>query len=278
MKYNADCHVHLGLPNKEITDEELRELLQKYKDAGITFLRDGGDKTGVSKRAKALAKEIGIDYRTPIFSIYKEDHYGAFIGRAFDTQDEYKKLVDEAIEEGADFIKIIASGIVDFSNYGEVEASLSAEELASMVGYAHGKGLSVMCHVNGKNAIRSAISAGVDSIEHGFYMDEETAGLLAESDAIWVPTVAPAAALVGNKDINQETLTKIITEHIKMIGRVWYLGGMIALGTDAGCVGTPHIDSVAREYELLSAAIDDVEFDAHLEMSKAQIEWKFKRQ
>lgn len=278
MKYNADCHVHLGLPNKNINDEELREILLKYKEAGITFLRDGGDKSGVSKRAKSICEEIGIDYRTPIFSIYKKGHYGSFLGREFDTIDEYKKLVDEAINEGADFIKIIASGIVDFNDYGEIDPSLSAEEIAEMVGYAHGKGLSVMCHVNGKDAIRSAIAAGVDSIEHGFYMDEETAESLAESDTIWVPTVAPVAALVGDKEINQETLKKIITEHITMIGRVWYLGGMIALGTDAGCVGTPHIDSIDKEYQLLKAAIDDVEFDAHLEMSLAQIAWKFSRQ
>ncbi len=277
MKYNADCHIHIGLPNKEINDEELRALLQEYKDAGITFIRDGGDKFGVSKRAKAIAKEMGMDYRTCIFPICKKGLYGAFLGKTFDTQDEYKALVDEAIDEGADFIKIMVSGVVDFSNDTEVPA-LSSDEIASMVGYAHGKGLSVMCHVNGAEAIRSALSAGVDSIEHGFYMDEDTAALLAASDTVWVPTVAPATAFVGDKKINQDNLKKIMTEHMKMIGRVWYLGGMIALGTDAGCVGTPHVESIDKEYDLLKAAIDDVEFDAHLEMSQAQIAWKFNRQ
>lgn len=331
MKFKADNHIHIALPEKEMSDEQIAARLALYRDAGVTFLRDGGDKHGVSARAKAIATDMAITYVTPAFPIFKEGHYGAFIGKAYSDIESFKTLVDEAIKEGADFIKIMASGIVDFNNYGVLldgkekqkvaiieevkvpeishdehdhdehnhdehdhddeldghsfEAALykkekpaiDIDELTEMVDYCHSKGLSVMCHCNGAVNIKAAIEAGVDTIEHGFYMDEECAGMLAESDIVWVPTVAPVAALVGQDDIKQDVLKQILAEHIKMINRVWYLGGMIALGTDAGCKGADHIDAIEAEYNYLKAAINDQEFDDHLKMSLAQIEWKFSK-
>ena len=344
MKFNADNHIHIALPEKEMTDEQIKARLTAYKDAGVTFLRDGGDKYGVSIRAKKIAADLGIKYVTPAFPIFKEGHYGAFIGKSFEDFDGFKSLIDEAIETGADFIKLMASGIADFNNYGLLldgkekyavveiekitvpvpshddddhdhehdhddddhdhehdhdddehehneleghnfsasvykkdETAIEPELLKNMVEYVHSKGLSVMCHVNGAANIKSAIEAGVDTIEHGLYMDEECAGMLAESDIVWVPTVAPVAALVGNDDIKQDVLKQILTEHIKMINRVWYLGGMIALGTDAGCKGAEHTEAIESEYNYLKAAINDQEFDDHLKMSLAQIEWKFSK-
>lgn len=333
MKFNADNHIHIALPEKEMTDEQIKARLTAYKDAGVTFLRDGGDKYGVSIRAKKIAADLGIKYVTPAFPIFKEGHYGAFVGKSFEDFDGFKSLIDEAIEAGADFIKLMASGIADFNNYGILldgkekyavveiekitvpvpshdhdddehdenddhehsledeleghnfsasvykkdETAIEPELLKNMVEYVHSKGLSVMCHVNGAANIKSAIEAGVDTIEHGLYMDEECAGMLAESDIVWVPTVAPVAALVGNDDIKQDVLKQILTEHVKMINRVWYLGGMIALGTDAGCKGAEHAEAIESEYNYLKAAINDQEFDDHLKMSLAQIEWKFSK-
>ena len=331
MKFKADNHIHIALPEKKMSDEQIATRLAIYKDAGVTFLRDGGDKHGVSARAKAIATDMGINYVTPAFPIFKEGHYGAFIGKAYSDIESFKALVDEAIAEGADFIKIMASGIVDFNNYGVLldgkekqmvaiieeikvpeishddhdhnhddhnhddhdhddeldghsfeaalykkeKSAIDVDELTEMVEYCHSKGLSVMCHCNGAVNIKAAIEAGVDTIEHGFYMDEECAGMLAESDIVWVPTVAPVAALVGQDDIKQDVLKQILADHIKMINRVWYLGGMIALGTDAGCKGAIHLDAIESEYNFLKAAINDQEFDDHLKMSLAQIEWKF---
>ncbi|MDO5448131.1 MAG: Xaa-Pro dipeptidase, partial [Clostridia bacterium] len=118
MKFNADNHIHIALPEKEMSDEQIAARLTLYKDAGVTFLRDGGDKYGVSVRAKAIANDMGINYVTPAFPIFKEGHYGAFIGKAYSDIESFKALVDEAISKGADFIKGMASGIVDFNKYG----------------------------------------------------------------------------------------------------------------------------------------------------------------
>ncbi len=327
MNFSSDLHVHLALPEKELSDEQIRAKLSAYKDAGITFIRDGGDNYGISIRAKKIAKELGIDYVTPAFAIYKDGHYGSFLGKSFKTFDEYKALVDEAENEGADFIKLILSGIVDFSEYGVIldgkeqyrvvdieeitvpEVScedddehdcdhehdhdgghnfvatvykkdtpvFDQDELDRMVEYAHAKGFSVMAHANGAANIKAALKAGVDSLEHGYYIDEECASMLAESDTVWVPTVAPVAALVGNDDFNQDVLKRVIADHITMISRVWYLGGMIGLGTDAGSIGTDHVKDIESEYNFLKAAINDQEYDIHLLTTLEQIKWKFKK-
>ena len=81
---------------------------------------DGGDALGVSARAKELAPEYGIDYRTPIFAIHKEGHYGSIVGKGFATMVEFHKRVLEAKQAGADFIKIMTTGILDFNEHGAI--------------------------------------------------------------------------------------------------------------------------------------------------------------
>ncbi len=299
----GDCHVHMILDGEDFRkaidmhkesgpiDGVIRERLQKYKDAGVTFLRDGGDAFGVCGRAKELASEYEIDYRSPAFPIYKKGHYGAFIGRGFSDMDEYRALVDEAKEEGADFIKLMISGIMDFDNYGvlidgnesynalsnDENGGLSPDEIQTMIDIAHDEGFAVMAHCNGAANIRAALAASADSIEHGAYMDDECIELLSESDTVWVPTVAPIANLVGCGRFSDDVLKQIVLKHIENINRVWTLGGMIALGTDAGAYKVPHTDAIKSEYTFLKNAINDKEFEMHLLTSQEQIAWRFKR-
>lgn len=332
MSLNYDAHIHMGLPEKEITDDKIYERLKGYADSGITFLRDGGDNSGISLRAKKLSEGCGVDYGTPVFAIHKNGHYGSFLGKGFDDMDGYRTLVDEAESSGADFIKIMISGIMDFSQYGvltdgdkkisvtktacndacnhehsheshnhenndiyeseheKVEKNgyiasiyeksgetggLTAEEISQMVSYAHEKGFAVMAHCNGAANIKAALDAGVDSIEHGYYMDDECVDMLASSDTVWIPTITPVANLIGSGKFDDSVLKLIVANHVKNINRVWYLGGMIGLGTDAGAVNVPHITSSKSEYNFLKAAIGAKDFDAHLAVSLEQLRWKF---
>ena len=66
-----------------------------------------------------------------------------------------------------------------------------------MVHIAHEEGYAVMSHTNGAYGTRAAIEAGVDSLEHGNYMDEETVTMLAESSTVWVPTLVTVRNLIG---------------------------------------------------------------------------------
>ena len=90
----GECHAHIIMDGKNykaavalhksgVKEEVIRAHFRIWKEMGITFVRDGGDALGVSRRAKALAPEYGIDYRTPIFAIHKRGHYGGIVGHAF---------------------------------------------------------------------------------------------------------------------------------------------------------------------------------------------------
>ena len=161
--------------HEKVPDEKLiREHLKAYQEKNVSFVRDGGDYLGVSQKAREIALEYGIDYRTPIFAIHKKGHYGGIVGRAFETMKEYAALVREVKKEGGDFIKIMTTGIMDFDTDGSITgAALSFEEVREMVHIAHEEGFSVMSHTNGARAVKEAAMAGADSIEHGNYADEE---------------------------------------------------------------------------------------------------------
>ena len=101
----GDLHIHMildGVYYRAAIDAQkehpldglVRARLSDYQARGVCLLRDGGDAWGVSLRARELAGEYGIDYRSPAFPIYRRGHYGAFIGRGFDTEDEYRALLD----------------------------------------------------------------------------------------------------------------------------------------------------------------------------------------
>ena len=100
----ADCHIHMVLDGVYYKDaiaahgdgpreDLIRRRLARYRELGFVYLRDGGDRWGVGLRARALAAEYGITYRTPVFPIYKRGHYGGFIGRGFDSWETYRAPV-----------------------------------------------------------------------------------------------------------------------------------------------------------------------------------------
>ena len=66
-----------------------------------------------------------------------------------------------------------------------------------MIACAHDEGFSVMAHANGEKTVRAALAGGVDSIEHGAYLTDETLCQLAESHAVWVPTLVTIGNLIG---------------------------------------------------------------------------------
>ena len=192
----GDCHIHLALDGYDykaalgrhreaVDDEPIHAALARYRELGVTFLRDGGDKFGVSRRAKELAPQYGIDYRSPIFPIHRKGRYGGFIGRGYDDLTEYRQLVAEAKAQGADFIKLMLSGIMDFSHFGVIsDEPLPPSEVHDLVAIAHDAGFPVMAHVNGADRMAAALDAGIDSLEHGGYANDEVLHQLAESNAV----------------------------------------------------------------------------------------------
>lgn len=162
-----------------VDETVIRRNLEAYQKKGITWLRDGGDIYGTSKRTMEIAPEYGITYRTPVFAIHREGHYGGIVGRGYRDLREYTELIWELRRQGGQFVKVMISGIMDFECGGLTEESLPDEEIREMIHIAHEEGFSVMAHANGSRAVRTAALAGADSVEHGNFCDEDTLQALA---------------------------------------------------------------------------------------------------
>ena len=263
----ADCHMHMVLDgvdwkqaiarHKETPNEAfIREKLSIYRDLGYTYLRDGGDRWGVGAKARALATEFSITYRTPLAPICRKEHYGAFIGITYEILKEYADLVVNTRENGGDFIKIMISGLMDFDRFGVLtEEGLSQKEIAELVHIAHEEGMSVMAHANGRTAGFAAM-AGVDSVEHGAYLDDEALHAMKESGTVWVPTLSTVGNLRGKGRFSEPDVEQILESAIMNVAAFHQMGGLLASGTDAGAWAVPH-GSETEEGYFAMAGVDE---------------------
>ena len=191
-----ECHGHIMMDGEDylqarsrhkngVNIVRVREEFKKLQSAGVGYFRDGGDALGVSEYARQIAAEYEIEYATPLFAIHRKGYYGGIVGHAYTDMEEYKTLVKKVRDGRGDFIKIMVSGIITFREYGELSCPhLPEEEIRTLIHIAHDAGYPVMIHINGDEALRAAIRAGADSIEHGAFMEEETIEMLAESETI----------------------------------------------------------------------------------------------
>lgn len=264
---SAECHAHMvldgvdfrtALARHEQAPEEnfIRETLAAYRKAGITYVRDGGDNAGASVRARELAAEYGIEYRTPIFAIHKNGFYGKIVGKCFDTLKEYRQLIDEVKQSDGDFVKVMLGGILDFAVYPQITGGgLTADWMREMVHIAHEEGFAVMAHVNGEEAICAALEAGIDSLEHGFLQTERSLQLLAETGAVWVPTLAPVMNQLGDGRFPDEVLRAYGESQMRNIRRAMELGVKLAVGSDAGAYRVLHASGFQDELGWMQQAM-----------------------
>ena len=262
----GDLHIHMildGVYYRAAIDAQkehpldglVRARLSDYQARGVCLLRDGGDAWGVSLRARELAGEYGIDYRSPAFPIYRRGHYGAFIGRGFDTEDEYRALLDEAGEKRADFIKLMISGLIDFDHFGVLtEPGPEPQDIRRMIELAHAAGFAVMAHANGDRAVMAALQAGVDSIEHGAYLSESVLLRMAQQRTLWVPTLSTIGNLIGSGRYPDAVLKRLLAQQQEAVRFVAAHGGRIGLGSDAGAWHVMHGQAISDELGYLTAA------------------------
>ena len=274
----VDCHIHMVLDgadwksaiarHAQAADEGwIRQTLARYQKLGFTYLRDGGDRWGVGKRAREMAGEYGILYRTPLSPLCKLGHYGGFIGEKFENLLEYEKLVRKNKNNGADFIKIMISGLMDFDRFGVLtEEGLAPMEIRELIHIAHEEGMAVMAHANGARTVEAAAEAGVNSIEHGAYLDSEALHAMAEAGTVWVPTLSTIGNLRGRGRFDETAVARILEGATENVRQFAALGGLRAPGTDAGAWAVPH--GSLTEYALLEAALNTSE---PLERGIAQI-------
>ena len=261
----ADCHIHMVLDGTDWKaaiarhaqrpqEAWIRRTLAHYQALGFTWLRDGGDRWGAGRRARELAQEYGITYRTPLSPLCKAGHYGGFIGKKYENFREYADLVINNRKNGADFIKIMISGLMDFDRFGILtEEGLQPEEIRELIHIAHEEGMAVMAHANGARIVEAAASAGVDSVEHGAYLDEAALSAMAENGTVWVPTLSAIGNLRGRGRFDETAVRQILDSATENVRRFAGLGGLLAPGTDAGAWSVPH--GSLTEYALLETAL-----------------------
>ena len=282
MRY--DCHMHMVLDGVDwkaairrhsdcLEEHWIRRVLETYRNLGFVYLRDGGDRWGVGAKARELAKDLGITYRTPLAPLCKAGHYGAFIGKTYGSFREYADLVVRQREEGADFIKIMISGLMDFDRFGVLtDEGYPAAEIRELVHIAHEEGFSVMAHANGARTVEAAAVAGVDSVEHGAYLDGDALCAMKENGTVWVPTLSTVGNLRGKGRFSETAVRAILESAMENVRVFAEMGGLMAPGTDAGAWAVPH--GSLTEYEIFREALGE-QADAVLEKGTAEILRKF---
>ena len=261
----ADCHMHMILDGYEwrsaiarhnpVPDENwIRGILKTYQELGFTYLRDGGDRWGAGAKARELATEYGITYRTPLAPLCKAGHYGTFIGEKYENFKEYAALVKKHRANGADFIKIMISGLMDFDRFGVLtEPGFPECEIRELIHIAHEEGFTVMAHCNGARTAEAAARHGIDSIDHGAYLDADALVAMKEAGCVWCPTLSTIGNLRGKGRFNEDAVQAILKTAMENVSAFAAMGGLIAPGTDAGAWAVPH--GSLTEYELLHEAI-----------------------
>ena len=244
----------IGRHKEKVDEVWLRKALESYQRNGFTYLRDGGDRWGVGKKAREIAAEYGIVYRCPLSNLCKAGHYGAFIGEKYGNFREYADLVRKHRENGADFIKIMISGLMDFDRFGVLtEEPLAAGEIGELIHIAHEEGFSVMAHANGARCVEAAAAAGVDSVEHGAYLDGDALAAMKENGCVWCPTLSTVGNLRGTGRFDEGAVQRILESAMENVRAFADMGGFLVPGTDAGAWNV--FQGSLSEYGLLEDAL-----------------------
>lgn len=178
--------------------------------------------------------------------------------------DDARKAVRQRYKEGSDLIKITATGGVLSVAASGMNAQFTEQEIAAVVQTAQDYGFKVAAHAHGKEGMERAIRAGVHSIEHGTYMDDDTMALMKQHGTYYVPTIS-AGKFVAEMAVMPGFFPELVRPKAQEIGpliqatfaRAYKAGVNIAFGTDAG-VG-PHGDNWKEFVYMTEAGMPAIE-------------------
>ncbi len=171
---------------------------------------------------------------------------------------EVRKAVREEIMAGADWIKLMITGGAGTSTERMEDQQMCREEIEAGIDEAHARGRKCFAHLTVSKAIQEAVNAGIDSVEHGILMDEETAGRLAETNTVLVPTLGVYRRLVdrGEKGLVPDYMYKkslaVVERHTRSFHYALKAGVNIVAGTDSGQDWFPLGFSLLRELEIMN--------------------------
>jgi len=269
-----DCHVHiafngdpdeiprLGTMPTPLLAWQASENARRTVEAGVTAVRDLGtrDNIAILLRDAILAGTLpGPRMRAVGSIVCMTGGHGWFIGREADGPDDVRKAVREQLRAGADCIKFTATGGVMTPGVDPRSASLTEEELRAGVEEAHKAFRRAAAHAQGTSGIKNAVRAGIDSIEHGIFMDDEVLEEMRLRGTFFVPTlvapenIAKFGLAVGIPAYAVEKSNQVKEVHNESFKRALKAGVRIAMGTDAGTPFNRHGEN-AQEIALMVRA------------------------
>jgi imidazolonepropionase-like amidohydrolase len=239
--------------------------LEKLLRLGIIAVRDAGDKDGVglalSKRCQSAERPPMPYVDSPGAAIHHAGRYGSFMADAIENYPSLRTCVESRVHAGADRIKLIPTGIINFKK-GTVttEPQMTTEEILEIVTAAKFFGKQTFAHASGDDGIERAVNGGVDSVEHGYFMRADQLAKMRDRQIAWVPTIAPVQEQVDHADLMDwgveivSNLKKILDQHSASLVKAHALGVQIIAGSDAGSVGVTHGLGLIYELELMERA------------------------
>ena len=286
-----DCHAHIfGSPawnieaatfmNPATAGARATADLRRYLEAGVTSIREVG---GYGVEVAPVVAEGSIpgpaiygagevlsttgghgDVHSVPLDIYEGlNARGRIVGRLADGPAECMKAVREQLRRNARVIKICASGGVMSEVDHPIHQQFSDEELGAIVAEAARADRVVAAHCHGKPGIMAALRAGVRSIEHGSYLDEEAAELMKEKEAILVPTRFIVEELLGLEGhvpaYAYRKITALADTHAQAMKIAVATGVTIAMGTDIFASGDRYRLASREIRHLIEAGLTPLE-------------------
>ena len=271
-----DCHTHVAVSNVDLFGilqkpfslhfYEAAHNLKATLDAGITSVRDAGGADLGIKTAVEKGLIAGPHMQISLIMLSQTGGHGdgwlpsgqhlrlftqhpGLPSGIVDGPEEMRRKVREVVRMGADVIKVATSGGVLSPRDDPRHAHFTLEELEVLVQTARTLGVWVMAHAQAYDGIKNAVRAGIRSIDHGIYLDDEAIELMLARGTFLVPTlVAPTGvikAAEAGMSIPETSLRKakeVIEIHRASFAKAAAAGVKVAMGTDSGV--TPHGDNL----------------------------------
>ena len=255
-----DCHTHVSLsggvnPVADLKSEgqtrrtvRALEALRAHRRAGVTTIRDMGGPGGLDLELARGLREGWVEGPRMLAAgqvICITGGHACFLGIEADGPDAVRAAVRGQLKAGCDLVKVIATGGVITAGVEPGAAQMTPEELRAACEEARKAGRLVAAHAQGTEGIRNALLAGVATIEHGFFLDAETIGLMIARGSTLVPTFAAGQAMLdgeaaGVPAFMVEKIKRVKGAHIASFRTALAAGVHVACGTDAGTPCNPH--------------------------------------
>lgn len=256
----VDCHIHImidGSPDPlaaavrnslQMTTLLAAAHAKNTLMAGVTTARDMGGTGNVDIAIRDAIKNcviLGPRMLVSGLQICMTGGHGWEFGREADGPDEVRKAAREQIKAGCDIVKLMATGGIMTPGVEPGAAQFTEEEMSAGVEEAHKANRKSASHAQGTKGILNSLKAGIDTIEHGFFLNEECVSLMVKNNVPLIPTLAGGeliekAADMGIPDFIVEKNRQVLKAQLQSLAMAREAGIMIGMGADCGTPLLPH--------------------------------------